>query len=345
LRKGSDVARDADGVPTGVTTETFDLLPGDMYTIDQMREAVRANVVPNFVAKGITSLVNLPATLHDLPIDHALQAGGLLPIRIRTYYIIPQVFTLDSLNDMGMLPGEGHDMWRFGGVKVFVAGAGQDAHLNRLADLKWTQDELNDMLWRCHSAGYQVLMHEAGHDSFELAVNAVEYAQGKMQRDMRHRLEHYAQLESLDEIRRVKRLGMRVSITAPAIKGGGRPDAKTPRYATLIREGLQPVSISDTTGTVPDFAPLRGMAAIVAPQSEGGSTPQGEAPSFEDAVRMWTSWAANSMFEEQDKGSIMPGKLGDFTVLNGDAETKKGGALFDLAVDATILGGKTVWQR
>jgi len=62
-------------------------------------------------------------------------------------------------------------------------------------------------------------------------------------------------------------------------------------------------------------------------------------------LRMWTVWAAKAGFEERDKGSIAVGKLGDFAVLSGDPHRLPAGALFDLKVDATIVGGAVVFER
>jgi predicted amidohydrolase YtcJ len=240
-------------------------------------------------------------------------------------------------------------MFRFGGVKLFVAGAGQDAYGKRLTDMKWTQEEIDDTVGRAHAAGLQVIMHEAGHQSLLLALNAVEKAQRKEPKALRHRLEHYASLESLEEIRRVKSLGMYVTITLPAERsvGGARDGAerRTPRYRTMIQEGLEPVGISDATGTIPVFSPMFGIASITAKPEEGGSSPVGEAPSFDQALRMCTLWAARAQFEEQDKGSIARGKLGDFAVLARDPRSLPAAELFDLKVDATILGGDVVFQR
>jgi len=229
-------------------------------------------------------------------------------------------------------------------VKVFVAGAGVDAYGKAVSDVKWTQAELNDTVYRAHSAGFQVLLHEEGHKSFELAVNAVENAQRLKPRHLRHRLEHYAELETVEEMRRVQRAGMLVTITV-TFDRGLRYEDYNPRYATLIREGLEPVAISDATGTIPNFSPLQGIASIVAPASEGGGAPVDESPSLEDAIKMWTLWAARAQFEENDKGSISPGKFGDLVVLSDDLEKHRGGALFDAQVDTTILGGEIVAQR
>ena len=51
------------------------------------------------------------------------------------------------------------------------------------------------------------------------------------------------------------------------------------------------------------------------------------------------------MMEEQDKGSIEPGKLADLIVLNEDPLTCPEQRLRDAQVMMTIVGGKTVFER
>jgi hypothetical protein len=344
-RIGTDVARDSEGRPTGVVTEIYDLLPQDIHTADEKREAIRTQAVPNFVAKGITSLATLPFFHNDITIDQQLQAENALPLRLRCYYTVPLIVPLESLLDVGLLPGAGDDMLRYGGVKIFVSGAGVDAHGNTVNDMKFAPNELDDLVWRAHSAGQQVLFHEEGYESLIWAMNAVEKAQQRKPFALRHRIEHDFALEKLEDIRRLSRLGMRVTITLPQHRFAWEREYDMPRYATLIREGVEPIAISDSTGTVPEFSPLTGIASIVAPIGEGGSAPPGEAPGIEDAVRMWTLWAARGQFEEANKGSIARGKLGDFAVLSNDLDQFSGGALFEMKVDATILGGSVVYQR
>jgi hypothetical protein len=81
-------------------------------------------------------------------------------------------------------------------------------------------------------------------------------------------------------------------------------------------------------------------------KADGGAAPSDEeALSFEDALRMHTLWAAYAGFEERDKGSITAGKLGDFAVLSADPRGRPGKEVFGIEVDATILGGKIVFER
>jgi len=344
-RVGSSVARDANGVPTGVGTEVKDRFIDNMFTREERKAAVRSQIVPHFVSKGLTTLASLPMHLNALSIDQELQLAGELPMRLRSYYRLPDLTTIDAIIDLGLLPGVGNDMMRYGGPKVYVAGNSHDAYGNVGPNMKWTQEELNDVIWRGHSAGQQFLLHQAG-GSLPATFEAIGKAQAKDRRDLRHRLEHYSGLRDPAEIRQMKELGMRVSITTPQSgrrnPGGAAP--QLPLYNTLIRAGLEPVGISDATGTVPDFGPLNSIASITSPLSEGGSAPAGEAPSIEDAIRMWTIWSATSTFEEGEKGSITPGKLGDFAVLSHDLEKVRGGQMFDVTNTATILGGKLVYN-
>jgi hypothetical protein len=114
----------------------------------------------------------------------------------------------------------------------------------------------------------------------------------------------------------------------------------------MIERGLRPVMVTDTTGTVPgSSAPLRNMAASMVESKHGGAAPNAaETLTFEQALRMNTEWAAYSILEDHEKGTITPGKLADFAVLSEDPETLGGPDLFDMGVDATILGGQVVYQ-
>jgi predicted amidohydrolase YtcJ len=81
-------------------------------------------------------------------------------------------------------------------------------------------------------------------------------------------------------------------------------------------------------------------------KADGGAAPSAEeALTFEEALRMHTLWAAVGGSEEQDKGSIVVGKLGDFAVLSDDPRGRAGKEVFGMEVDATILGGTVVYER
>ncbi len=343
--RGAMVHRDASGVPTGIATEIWTMPP--RHTVDEVEASIRAHAMELFVSKGITSIHTLPLAGTDLRADQAVQATGELPIRFRAYYHVPHLFSQDDFLAMGLESGFGTDMFRFGGIKIFVDGAGSDGLGRRFTDFKWTQDELDEFVFRAHAAGVQLMMHVVTDDGHQAAEAAVEAALARDPTPMRHRLEHGGDVEDLDRIQRLATLGLIPVITpqqqrATEVRAEPR---RVPRYRTLVEENVRPVAVSDATGTVPVFSPLGAIASLMTSPEAGGGTPPGEELSFENALRMHTIWAARSGFEEQDKGSIAVGKLGDFAVLSTDPTSLRGEELFDVSVDATIVGGEVVFER
>jgi hypothetical protein len=63
-----------------------------------------------------------------------------------------------------------------------------------------------------------------------------------------------------------------------------------------------------------------------------------------DALRAVTSDAAWQNFEESAKGSIEPGKLADFVILNKNPLDVPSSQIKDLLVEATIIGGRTMYR-
>jgi len=346
VRKGTSVPRDESGAPVGAVTEIYDLMPP--YSIAETRQALSRYNKELFLAKGITSLLTMPILSNDdYRADQALQRSGEMPIRFRAYYIVPQRTTLDGVMDMGLLPGMGDEWFRFGGVKFFVDGTEEDGLGHPLADYKWTQEELNESVLRAHAADLQILMHVIGRGAMEMAIGAVEEALRRLPKPHRHRLEHAYPLESVADIRRLMAAGMRATFTPEQVRlprsdGTAR---KNPPVRTMIQEGFEPMSCTDVAGTIPIFSPLVGMASFVASPEEGGGTPKGQNVDFESALKTWTIWSAKGMFEESDKGSIAVGKLADFAVLSADPYRSSGPELFDMVVDATVVGGEVVFTR
>ena len=64
----------------------------------------------------------------------------------------------------------------------------------------------------------------------------------------------------------------------------------------------------------------------------------------QEALKMWTIWAAKSMGQADVKGSIEPGKFADLTVLSDDIFTMPKEGLKDVKVLKTIVGGAVVYE-
>ena len=66
---------------------------------------------------------------------------------------------------------------------------------------------------------------------------------------------------------------------------------------------------------------------------------------LKQAFRAITIDAAWQNFEENAKGSIEVGKLADFVVLESDPFAGDTLSIKDIAVQETIVGGKTVYRK
>lgn len=97
---------------------------------------------------------------------------------------------------------------------------------------------------------------------------------------------------------------------------------------------------------VEDISPFKTFyAAVVRKDSKGfpagGYQPE-NALSREEALRGMTIWAAKSNFEEAEKGSLEPGKLADFILLDQDLLTAPTDKLLSTRVLGTWISGEKV---
>ncbi|WP_326646851.1 amidohydrolase family protein [Streptosporangium sp. NBC_01755] len=60
---------------------------------------------------------------------------------------------------------------------------------------------------------------------------------------------------------------------------------------------------------------------------------------FDEAARMFTSWAAAGGHEDQVRGALKHGLAGDAVILSHDVSTVADADLFDVRVARTIIAG------
>lgn len=100
---------------------------------------------------------------------------------------------------------------------------------------------------------------------------------------------------------------------------------------------------------VEDISPFKTFYAAVIRKDAKGWPAEGfqteNALSREQALRGMTIWAAKSNFEEQEKGSLEPGKFADFIILDRDLMKASEKELLEIQVLETVLGGETVYRK
>jgi hypothetical protein len=65
----------------------------------------------------------------------------------------------------------------------------------------------------------------------------------------------------------------------------------------------------------------------------------------EEALRAATTAGAWLTFEEDEKGTLEPGKLADMAVLSGDPLTVDESRIAEIVAEVTIVGGRVVFER
>ena len=124
-------------------------------------------------------------------------------------------------------------------------------------------------------------------------------------------------------------------------------------YRTLFEQGVTVGGGSDhmqkigSLRSINPYNPFLGMWTTIVRQPRGAESPlhAEQALSREQAIRLYTINNAFLTFEETRKGSLEPGKLADFIVLDRDILSCPVDQVKDIQVEATYLGGARVYAR
>ncbi len=118
------------------------------------------------------------------------------------------------------------------------------------------------------------------------------------------------------------------------------------RYRDLMEQNGWIANGSDFP--VESLNPLKGFYAAVARKNDDGHPGGGFQPenalTRRQALQAMTIWAAKASFEENEKGSIEPGKIADFTVTGEDIMKKEIEKVPRIKVLKTFSGGVSVYS-
>jgi predicted amidohydrolase YtcJ len=364
---GGVIVRDAAGEPTGVLKDaameaiaavrpprTAEELESALRTA--MREAARV---------GVTSVQDLPGDPGDLAAWERLRGRGELTVRV-SYR--PPLEKWETARDARARLDS--DEWlRVGGVKAFADGSlGSTTALffEPYSDDPKTSgvyaagaiplSKLEERVAAADRAGLPVEIHAIGDRANAEILDLYErVAAVNGRRDRRFRIEHAQHLRPAD-IARFARSNVVASMQPYHAVDDGRwadkrigPERSRTTYAfrSLLDAGARLVFGSDWD--VAPLSPMVGVHAAVTRATIDGKRPEGWVPAqkitVEEALRAYTADAAWAAFEEKEKGTLEPGKLADFVVLDRDPFTVAPAELERVAVDATIVGGRIVFER
>ncbi|MFB6286221.1 MAG: amidohydrolase, partial [Candidatus Bipolaricaulia bacterium] len=202
--------------------------------------------------------------------------------------------------------------------------------------------------------GFQVNTHAIGDRANRFVLDAYETAMEECVEPVRRpRIEH-AQVVHPNDFSRFGDLGVIASVQpqfatsdkdwAPARLGTGRLGGA---YAwKRLRDAGAPLAFGSDAPVEP-IDPLRGFYAAVTRQDAEGRPEEGWHPeerlSRPAALSAYTLGPARAAFQEDELGSISPGKRADFTVLSHDIMQVSSSTLLDTEVLATYIDGAPVY--
>ena len=215
------------------------------------------------------------------------------------------------------------------------------------------REKLFEQVEALHTAGYQMAIHGNGDQSIEDILDAFEAAQAAHPVDDPRMILIHAQMARQDQIARMRELGVTPSFfTAHTWYWGDRHRDifMGPERAAVMSPsqwaldyGVRFSSHLDTPVT--PMSPLQAVWSPVHRITYGGDVLGPEQRiGVMDALRAVTIDAAWQIFQEDNRGSLEPGKYADIIVLSGSPLDDAMG-MRDLVVERTLIGGATVYQK
>ena len=268
--------------------------------------------------------------------------------------------SFDELQAAGIQQGFGDDRLRITALKNFQGNSlsGRTAWLREAYSDRpdyfgippaRTQEKLDEDYQKWWDAGWQVATHSNGDREIDMVLTAIERAEAKNPRpDARWRIEH-ASVMNQALLDRAKKDGVILVFHSYMWEYGDILASYGPQrlsmmhaYRTAISMGIPVAGHSDSPISAADPL-LRIQDMVTRTSSEGVVVGGNQKVSVDEAIKVWTLDGAYATFEENSKGSITPGKLADFVVLQKDPREVPPNTIKDIILEATYLGGQKVY--
>ncbi|MBV8475151.1 MAG: amidohydrolase [Acidobacteria bacterium] len=364
---GGQIVRDAQGNPTGAFKDAamglvFRVVPPPDHN-QRLRAIKRA--LAHAGSLGVTSVQNMNPDYADVAVYAELLDHGELTTRI---YAAPLI--TDGAADqakIGIRHAFGSSYLRLGAVKAFADGSlgsrtayffepflDQPNNRGLLSDEMQPIENMRDRMLVADAAGIQLCTHAIGDAAISTILDlygAVVKAHG--QADRRMRIEHAQHMAGKDFARFAELHVIASMQPYHAIDDGRWAEARighdrasrTYAFRTFLNHGVR--LAFGTDWDVAPLNPLLGIYAAVTRATLDGKNPNGWFPeqklTVAEAVEAYTMGSAYAEFQEQEKGSITPGKLADMVLLSDDIFSTDPAKIREAKVLTTIMGGKIVW--
>lgn len=332
-------------------------------------------------AAGLTSIGDGAITDEELPLYQKLRSGNRLPVRVvMTWWVDiarPAGELTAEINAAPQAMNSGDDWLKWGAFKVNVDGGmtigtayqrqpygpfgrqlyGQTDPTNR-GQLFAPPEKYVEVFRAARDKGWALSAHCQGGGAIDVFLDAMEALD--RERPIASTRSHliHASFQSAEAIRRAKRLGVLADVQAAWLYLDGPALEKVFTYdgmryffplrsyidAGIVTAGGSDHMIGyDRNKAVNPYNPFMGLwTAVTRKTVHGNAVHPEERITREEALRMYTTWAAYLQFAEKIKGSIEPGKLADMVVIDRDYLTCPEDEIRDIRPAMVVLDGKIV---
>jgi predicted amidohydrolase YtcJ len=291
-------------------------------------------------------------------------ARGWLKIRVQMSPQIRSIADAEKLAHMGVHTGFGDDHLKFGAAKMFADGGmgartiaiyppGVTGEPNNLGVLRWQPEDMQKAHLIAASAGWQLETHAIGDRAIDEVLDSYAVVIKQLGlKDVRFRIVH-AGISTPAIQKRMHELGVVVDGNPSFVYWIGSwfqkygPERVRWSYPakSYIENGVVEAAGSDVDVT--PISPWWGIwAAVTRKELQSGQVlaPE-ERITIEQALTLYTRNGAYAGFEEDIKGSLAPGKVADFIVVDRDVLSVPVDELKDVQVLQSWVGGQQIYGK
>ena len=312
-----------------------------------------------FAAKGVTSAVDAAGSPEGLMGYVDAHDSGELSARIYCNIFVDHT---PRLMAAGIKSGFGDEWVRVGAQKQFADGSISERTAwmsapyldmdGKFTGLKTTtREELYARARTAHLAGWQLGVHANGDVAIDEVLGVFEQLQKEApRRDPRFRIEHCTLVNDA-LIARMKAVGAIPIPFAPYVYFHGDVmhfygKARTEHMfamRSLLDAGLNPPSSSDYTAS-PSEPMMWLQSQVTRTDFNGLVWGPSQRISVREAIACGTINGARSTFDENNRGSITPGKLADLVVWSRDPLQTDPHELIKIRPERVMTGGRWVFE-
>jgi len=338
------------------------------YTADDYASGLR-RVFDRYLEQGITSIHNSLTPRKAIDAYQRLREAGALRLRVGLILDGRDDALVEHWLEAGVRTGFGDEWLRLQGVEwcpdCSTSGrtaAYYEPYVGRPVPgepapnrgmLLYEREALVERVARAHRAGLRVCVEGVGDRGIDFALDAIEAAlSAHPVADHRSRVEHCCCVTP-SILERLRALGVIDSSATGFLYSLGdayinhRGEAQMAfmwPHRALLDAGVHAAGHSDAP--ICDVNPWPAIGALVTRTTDSGRTlGPAQAVTPAEALRAYTVEGAFIGFEERLKGSIEPGKLADFALLDRDPLACEPEAIKDIRVEMTFVAGEPAYAR